>query len=808
MGKKSKRERLGQVQGAAVQRQPRESVGNTRVAGNTGEMGKLWHSLALGGALFLLMIYFAGYSIPFFAGLPLVGLTLAAVSAARKERPVERFSLPGLLFLAFVLLCGAASLYASSREIASEEFGKWFAAFWLFVIAVLLFKKSKVRTLLLGLAAAIALSAVFSVDASSWGKLTELVLGTILRVDTSGYGYWGDGRISGMFGNPNISGSMLALGIFLSLYAVRTAKGRGERAVAYSTLAFSSMAFLLSFSMGSIGFFVVGVAVYLAAAGREERPGLLLLMAETAVSTVLFSVVATLGLGKEGAITLIPNLVMVLNCLVIWQLDTRVGQHLAEKLAANGRAAGLALGGAAALALLYIVLGFHITGGMGLAPGQWVTRSAYPEAGEYTLSAEGVSDLYVAVRAQNSQQTAMHTSTTLYEGGANGATFTVPEGTRVVYFDMSSAQGGAVSSVEYGGPSGGGALKLKYLLLPEFAATRIQGLWANQNVVQRVTFFEDALKIWRMSPVFGMGTGAFERYRPQVANFYYSTRYVHNVYLQVMAETGLAGLLLLLGLAAFFFLAALRGRRDGEYGGMAAPLLACLAMMWGHGSFEVIWSSKPYLLVAALLLAAVQGRFGEQAVWKGATSKGGRRTAAAVGAAAAVVFSTLFLMEPYYDLEAGRASRTGDYPFFMGKIAQAARLDLYERDNYRGIYLQNVFFEEDEGTLRIADGYAQALAAESAYPYGVYAAEYYFQRGETALAFSALEGAALRGRADPAVWDGVVEAAMGAYQAGDAEMEAGVRSLLALWEKTSGEQLDGIALSGAQEQFLRGFEGE
>ncbi|MEG2119020.1 MAG: O-antigen ligase family protein, partial [Pseudoflavonifractor sp.] len=708
--------------------------------------------------VFLLIIYTAAYSLPFYVGLPILLLAGGIAAAIAGWKPMEHITATSTALLAFVLMCGIASLYSSYQDFAYEAFGRWFILLMFFLLAVLACRRKHGRTLMLGIAMGIALTAIFSIDSASFRRITDFVIGTLMRIETSGFSYWGDGRISGLFVNPNISGSMFALGIFLSLYLASTAKRRGEQVAAYSSLALNSMAFLLSFSMGSIGFFAVGVVVYLLAVGKQDRPGVLLLMVETVLSTMVFSVIATAGLGKTGWVCLIPDLVMVLNCAVIWLLDLTVGARLSRKLAENGRAVGIAFGGVAALAAVYLVLGFNLTGGITLTAGESLSRSAYPAAGAYTLTAEGTPDLQVTITAQNSQQTAMHTSTTLYDGPAAGASFTVPEGTKVAYFALRSPQGGRLDRVAYSGGSEG-TLKLKYLLLPEFAATRIQGLWANQNVIQRFTFFGDALRIWQQNPVFGKGMGAFEAYHAQVSDFYYVTRYAHNVYLQTMAETGIVGTLLLLLTIAAFVLVLLRGRRDPTRAPLTAPLLACLAMMWGHGSFEVIWSSKPYLVVAALVLALVQIYFGELLVLPVPAQRRVRCAVTGVCAAATVFFGTLFAMQPIYTAQLS-AAQNRSYEDYMACARSGVRFNPYESDFYRVTYLKNVMLKEDEGMLEIADTLAPALLENNTYAYAVVAAEYYFARGEGGQAGDALNAAARRAGCDPGAWAAIILAGL------------------------------------------------
>ena len=94
-----------------------------------------------------------------------------------------------------------------------------------------------------------------------------------------------------------------------------------------------------------------------------------------------------------------------------------------------------------------------------------------------------------------------------------------------------------ISAIRYEGTSSG-ELKLKYKLLPEAIAGRIQTLRSEGNVVQRLVYVKDAMQLFRRSPVVGLGMGAFENGIYNVQSYHYETKYVHNHYVQTMVDTG------------------------------------------------------------------------------------------------------------------------------------------------------------------------------------------------------------------------------------------------------------------------------
>ena len=160
-------------------------------------------------------------------------------------------------------------------------------------------------------------------------------------------------------------------------------------------------------------------------------------------------------------------------------------------------------------------------------------RAVYPKDGEYTLDVNYTGSLNIDVVSQNDYDVMKHTSSTLYSGPADSVSFTVPEDSRVVYIGFNSPEG---AHIEQASLSDGTPVKLKYKLLPGFIANRMQGLFANENMIQRTVFFADGMKLFREKPVLGNGLGSFSLLSA-ATDFYCQTKYVHNHYIQVLLIT-------------------------------------------------------------------------------------------------------------------------------------------------------------------------------------------------------------------------------------------------------------------------------
>ncbi|QHT59256.1 O-antigen ligase family protein [Paenibacillus lycopersici] len=96
-------------------------------------------------------------------------------------------------------------------------------------------------------------------------------------------------------------------------------------------------------------------------------------------------------------------------------------------------------------------------------------------------------------------------------------------------------------------------------LLPGEIADRLENINFNQHsVLERGTFYKDAMKISADYPIFGAGGGAWNALYEKYQHNPYSSKQVHSYFLQTLVETGWVGLLLLIGFLACIFFIYLR----------------------------------------------------------------------------------------------------------------------------------------------------------------------------------------------------------------------------------------------------------
>lgn len=725
-------------------------------------------------------------------------VTIAAVVGMFVRFPVlhRRLTIPLAAVCLWVIMNGISTLYAVSGKFALAEFLKMLVAFALCMIFVA-FAKGKGAELGRGIAGILecttALAGLFSIDLLSTRLLSTPFL-SFLGLFSQDYANLipveAGIRMNSIFTNPNVFAGCVGIGVLLSLGLAVSEPRRGLRRFHLVCLFVNAMSFVLAFSMGASGVIMVAFLVYLLLERRERRASLLLLMVETLVLTVVAAMLVSItSLDEWSGFQPIPLLCALVGALLLCVVDEAIGNRLAAKLRTHGKAVLLLIAVVLALLAGFVALAFNLTGSATLEAGEGLRRSAYPDAGTYTLSVAADAPLTVMIESQNRQDTMMHTSTVLYTGDAEGASFTVPEDSLVVYFNFTAPEGGTVETVTYQGDGGSGELKLGYKLLPGFMANRLQGLFANQNAIQRTVFFEDGIKLFQRSPVIGLGMGAFENGIVSVQSFYYETKYAHNHYIQALAETGVIGLILFVGVLVTAALAIWKALRKGEQAHPLAPALgAALIFMAGHAATEVVFSSYSYLILAFGVFALISLCCGDTI-----PLLPGKETARGWIVVAIAVLMVAFAALLGLNMQAQRMVKQS--PTF-DTLNRAIAIDRFEWADYMLSYVYSAesLDESNLDIIRQADSYAARLSEVDSNTIPLYLAEYYFEMDRPVIAIQMLEKYADYVAANPETWHTVFQM-LQQYQQDTQEYRAGVLRIYQMLQDWNAENMGTITLT-------------
>ena len=736
-------------------------------------------------------------------GLVGAAAVLAMMLFADKQRVKRLLTPPAFALFAYMLLAGISTLYARSGKFAIAEFSNMLAAFSVFTAIVLFSKEGKLsfRRTAAVLAGAAAPVGLLSIDAASCNLLMR-PFRVLMELIGRGYGDTGSyfySRLHTIVGNPNTYAGLMSIAVLLSIWLVFTAESRKQK-IGYSILLMiNTVSYLLAFSMGSLGVFVVACLLMLALSPKEGRIGLFLLLLQTAVVALVVGAVSVKGFGDTVTGSPLPLLMLAAGCAAACALEIFVREKLTSVLTGKGKlligiAAGLVVIGA-----VYLIAALQVTGAYTFGTEGDFRRTADLLAGEYTLQMQADAPVGVRVAYKNTNNLIQNNETDLANGTSDAAvTFTVPEDSELVFFYFSCAQPGVtLHQADYAGAETG-SIKLGYKLLPSFVADRIQDLAANGNVVQRGVYRQDAIKLWKTAPVFGRGLGGFENGVVSVQDYYYETKYAHNHYVEMLCDLGVLGLLAFLSLLGTAVWALVKSRKEKPL--IVMLLAACVLQMFGQAITDVIWSVGACMSMFFAVLALVTLYCGDcLRLSVSQKSKGGavRWPVAAVSSVFVVLIGLNLVAQSIF---------YGD-DLSMDDLKNCASIDLFEKNDYKLSYL--ISGGNEPG---VADRYAAALSKEESNSITIPLAQYYAGSGQIDQALRTLDKGADYMRADKAVWqqmfdlyEGMIDP-VGQLSAAQLLMEdTYVKRMTAGYEKlceVNAAQLDDVLLTPQNNVFL------
>lgn len=733
-----------------------------------------------------------------------ITVPLALISCwARFDRLKERAGLILGALALVVVMGGISTFYAVAPKFALTEYLKMLTGFSLAVIVICWTKGTrheagmKVGRLV---ARTGAVAGIISIDRISMRILSSAFL-WILRIFVPDYDL-GNGveqgvRMMSVFNNGNIFAGFVGVGVILALGFAVSAETKGERRRALVTLYINALSFLMAFSMGAGAMIALAFVVFLITEYKERRGGLLVLMVVTFVLVLVALVpIASMSLDGYNGFDPIPILCVIVGSVLLCLADKLFIQKASDALATRGKAV---LAGAVAIIVLFaafILAAYNLTGAATQAAGESLFRSAYPEAGECTLTFETSVPVRLRITSQNRQQAMMHTDTVLFEGESDGsAAFTVPEDSAVVFFDFSADEQYTVSDARYVGENCEGKVPLHYTLLPGFIARRIQGLFANQNAIQRLVFFSDGLKLFKQSPIIGRGLGGFENGVVRVQSFYYETKYAHNHYIQVLGDMGIIGLVLFLGLLVSCLLAIVRNRKSGRGSPLAPALGTMLFFVAAHAVVEIDFSFYSFIPLAYCAFMAINLCCGEELRVKEEMRKKTVTISTAVLAALAIVFYVFLLNNLMY------RSKALSNPTFEN-FDTAIKKDKFEWADYALSYVMSANEAGNAEVSMKADKYAERLEKVDSNTIPMMLAEYYFQNDRVDDAFRMIRKHLDYVAASPEAWQNAFSL-MRAYHMGTDEYMAGVAGVADMMNRWNENNMGTIELLPENIEYLQ-----
>lgn len=120
-------------------------------------------------------------------------------------------------------------------------------------------------------------------------------------------------------------------------------------------------------------------------------------------------------------------------------------------------------------------------------------------------------------------------------------------------------------------------------ILPANIGTRLENInFRQHSVLERFTFYKDAMKVVKDYPVLGAGGGGWASLYEHYQNNPYLSRQVHNFFLQYLIEVGILGFIIFMGFILFIFYKYIRGylkRENDDYNNGFFYLIIALSIL-------------------------------------------------------------------------------------------------------------------------------------------------------------------------------------------------------------------------------------
>lgn len=721
-----------------------------------GKQNFAWVTVALCLALAVLgVLHFGGIGTKWLTLLAGFGVIALLLLGDRKRI----WNLPSLLLLGYAAFSWVTIFWAMSGKFHLREGSKLLIAVFFFLLVAMhgRFDRAFARRVMGVIAGISALYALLSVEAVSTG-LTKTLLVRLPMWDTEKIVFQ-NSRLNGIFGNANIEASIYAIGIFCAIALVCGAEKKWQRALWAAAAAVDALAFLLVFSMGAMACFAAAVVVYLIFAGKG-RVAALLRMLSAAVPTLVCGFIAFALLNSERSALVLA--LLLANAGVSALLELTVSARLSAVLERHEKLAFGVLIAVALGAAVYIAAALKVTGPYTF--GSFIDRSAKLGVGEHTVTVEADGEVTGWIYSWDTLGMLTGERTSLHYGKVEQeVTIHVPEGSEICGFNFSAEPGVTIYRAVIDGVQ---EIPLNFRLLPGFAANRLQTISASSSPIIRAMYRQDALRLWRFSPVVGNGIGAFETGVTSVQDYPYETRYVHQHYLQVLLEDGVIGLALFAGALAAMLLALWKKRKqtpESQYYWLYPALCAefvmnGLQMCWDVSMSMIVFLCMTYALYG-LIVATCAEPFAEKAA---AEENGKKKKAQAKGPDTSLLarnigigFTAVVLLTLCGNLYATSKANApvGSTDEFMSNLSAAARLDLYEHNDQKLSYVVASLNEGGEAYRAQADEYAAQLAGAQSNTIPRYLVDYYLRTEQYDKAIDEAILGASYSASDADTWD-------------------------------------------------------
>lgn len=179
-------------------------------------------------------------------------------------------------------------------------------------------------------------------------------------------------------------------------------------------------------------------------------------------------------------------------------------------------------------------------------------------------------------------------------------------------------------------------------ILPDNIETRLENInFKQHSVLERFTFYKDAMKVVKDYPILGSGGGGWASLYEEYQNNPYVSRQVHNFFLQYLIEVGIVGFIVFMGFIGYIFYkyirAYLKRDRDEFHNGFFFYIIALSILVHSLLDFNMSYAFMGILVFIGL---AGMGAVMDSKPLRQSWNKAGLR----IGYFAVLAVGTVFLL--------------------------------------------------------------------------------------------------------------------------------------------------------------------
>jgi len=469
---------------------------------------------------------------------------------------------------------------------------------------IIIKNKENINRLIFVVSIALTLVGLISIDMASI-KVFSTYLGILIKAVTNvnflTVQVWEPGvRMKSIITNPNIFASLTVVPIFLNLYLNEI---KYKKEIVVWLLFINMVAFIYSFSLGATIAFCICLVFYIIINRKNDLIRKLYKVGVTIVLAFICVLIGAKGMGQDGLISYLPMGVLFIFAIICEDFINKKSEVFINKIWPWIKKYKVIF------TVMFIPLVSLST--ILVKPINFSAENAEKNVsiglkqGNYKVKLFFDKEISgnIIIFGQTYEQASKRKYDTLYENDIKGneivVEFNTFEKNKAINFRITIPEEGNLTNIKLYDSNDKFIKNIKtdYLLLPDFIETRLSPFNANQNGIQRFTFFSDGLKIWLKSPIIGNGPSAYYNNYLDVNTSETFTWSSHNFMIDILCDVGIIGALSIIAFIIYILYLIVKNL-DND---LIKTFGIIFIFMLGHSLIEMNFIYIPYMFTLGIV---------------------------------------------------------------------------------------------------------------------------------------------------------------------------------------------------------------